>query len=427
VTDRVGIKLAITVSPEGEKGRRLEGVEDRVLSFEFVDNDAKADKLKLTLDNWDLANFDDMIWRKGSIVEATWGYAGLFHPTVQCVIQKVTGGQQLTVECLAKSILMHKEKKSRVFIAKRRADVAAQIAVERGFTDPALVHIEDTVVVYESIAQAGLTDAQLLAKMAKQEGFVFYVDWQGFHFHRRNLGQTPARVFHWYADPTAGDVKSLEIENDVTARAGSVSVTGRDPIKRSSYKATADNDKTKRQGLAPQPEVQSIDYAMSSVGEVSLRRLKTHEVTPSAAPNAKAAQRKADGDFSSTQLGTVKLKATIIGDPTMVAKSVVEWRGLGRRLSGNYYVKTVTHKIDSSGYVCDLECKRDGHSETGTPKSKAQVNTKAAGGGVGMGATFNAVGQTLQWNPTSGVASGGPNDTPLASFSTGGASSGGGH
>lgn len=376
VVDRSGLVLNIVVSPEGAKGERLDQ-SSRTLSFSCADHDKKADKITLTVNNWDLAEFDNPIFRKGGFVAASWGYGAAMHPTVTCVIQSVKGAQTLTIECLAKSVLRNKTRKPRTFRGMKRSDVAEQLAAEAGYAGDS-VHIEDTLVTYDTIPQAGLTDAQFLTRMAKQEGFVWYEDWAGWHFHRPNLGQTPRRVLHWYSDPASGDVKSLDIENDVTARAGSVSVKGRDPMKRKNFEAKADNASTKREGLAPQPETQGKTYSMNAAsGERSLRNLVTHEEKHSAAPTEAAAKRSADASYRKTQLGTVKLKATIVGDPLLLAKTIVEWRGLGKRLSGNYYVSSVTHKIDASGgYVCELECKRDGHNESKTPLSAAKVNTQ---------------------------------------------------
>lgn len=67
-----------------------------------------------------------------------------------------------------------------------------------------------------------------------------------------------------------------------------------------------------------------------------------------------------------TQLMTVQMKLTILGDPTLLAKSVVEVRGVGRRLSGPYYVSEVSHKIGGS-YTCALKMRSDGTAGYGDP------------------------------------------------------------
>ena len=97
----------VKVAPEGGGTERVD-LSEKVLSFQFDDSDKKADKLVLTVDNWDLSNFDDPVWRKGNILEVAWGYPGEMAPAREVVIQKVTGFQTLSIEGHAKSVLMNR-------------------------------------------------------------------------------------------------------------------------------------------------------------------------------------------------------------------------------------------------------------------------------------------------------------------------------
>jgi hypothetical protein len=407
--DRSGLVLQVSTQPEGEKNRRVEQTH-RVRSFSFDDSDHKADVMELDVDNFDLQNFDDPTWRKGGLVTVTWGYSGATQ-TRTGVITSVKGSISLAVKAHAKSVLMNTERKSTAWVAARRSLIAQEMAKRYGYTDASTVHIEDTQIIYDTIHQAGMTDAQFLARLAKQEGFQFYVDATGFHFHRRNLGQKPLRVLHYYGDPGQGDVIDFDLDNDITGHAGSVNVSGRDPLTRRDYTAKANNDETKRQGLAPNPEVQGDQYSLDRrTREISVKRLVVAEQLCSPAPTEAAAKRVADGKFRQTQLGVVKLKATIIGDPLLAAKCIVEWRGLGARVSGNYYVSRCKHVVGKDAYRCEIECRRDGHSEQGTPASKAQVNTQKAPDPNGAQGRYSLQRRTREVEYT--PATGGPNDIP---------------
>ena len=48
-----------------------------------------------------------------------------------------------------------------------------------------------------------------------------------------------------------------------------------------------------------------------------------------------------------------------MGNPKLQSRVLVELKGLGRRFSGNYYVTSTTHTIDSGGYRTDFEAKRN--------------------------------------------------------------------
>jgi phage protein D len=381
---RDGPIFYVRVVPEGQKAERLDE-SHRVLSFTFEDNDSKADKVTLVVENDDLRNFDDPVFRKGGLLEVSWGYEGNMAPARECVIQKVTGFRKLTVEGYAKSILMHKQVKSRSWRGLSRSQVVEQVAQEWGF-DAAHRQIESTVVVHDAVTQARQTDAQFLASLARREFFQFYVDHTGLHFHQRRFGDRPRRVLHWFSDPGQGDVIGEPvIENDVTARPGKVTVKGRDPLRRKNISVAGSNSETSRTTLSPTVEV--IDAPTETTTSVT-RNLAAEDVRQTSAPTAAQAKREADGGYTGAQRLVVKLKAQIIGDPQLGAKQIVEWRGIGRRLSGNYYVRQVTSKVGESGFTQEIHCIRDGTAERELPAAKGQINKqKAPAGAAGSGDT----------------------------------------
>lgn len=382
VRPRTEPQFYVKVVPEGGGAERVD-LSDRVLSFTFEDSEKKADKLVLTVDNWDLANFDDPVWKKGNILEISWGYPGEMAPARECVIQKVTGFQQLSVEAHAKSVLMNKVARCRTFENRKRSDVVREIAQENGY-GPQLQDIEDTEEVLPLITQARMTDAQFLRRLADREGFEFYVDFDGLHFHQRRLGQRPVRVFHWYTAPPrtaegesvvgAGEVISINIENDVTAKPGAVRVAGRDPIARRDIDERGSNATTPRESLAPVIEIVDPETGATRLE----RRNVSEEVRPSAESSPGTARREANGRYRRSQQTTVELTATVVGDPSLLAKTVVEFRGIGQRLSGKYYVKEATHKIDGSGYTVELKCLSDGTAAAGGAPSRGRQNRESA-------------------------------------------------
>lgn len=362
----------VTVVPEGQTARRLE-LSEKVLSLVYEDSEHQADKLVLSVDNWDLANFDDPIWKKGNLLEVSWGYPGDMTPTRRVVIQKVTGFQVLAIEAHSTAVLMNKVSRCRTFENLRRSDVVRKIAQESGY-GPSRQDIEDTQHVLPIITQARLTDAQLLRRLATQEGFEFYVDVDGLHFHKRRLGQRPCRVLRWFTPPEVGEVLAINIDNDVTAKPGAISVRGRDPLKKTDINERGSNATTQRDSLAPVIEIVDPETGATRLE----RRNISEDLRPTAQPTSAAAKREADAHYRQTQHLTVELSATVIGAPGLLAKTVVEIQGISQRLSGKYYLREARHKLDGSSYTVELKCLRDGHSELGGPPSKGKPNRGSA-------------------------------------------------
>lgn len=366
---RDGPVFYVRCLPDGPGGPapRVEDISARITSLQYDDEETQADKLVLTIDNWDLTLHDDPAFKRGMTLEVSWGYPGRMAPTRSVVVQRIKGFTTLRVEALARSILMNQVGRTRVFRNVRRSDVARAIAREAGFEGES-ADIEESPQVLPTIAQAGRTDAAFLARLARQEGFQFYVDQDGFHFHQRRLGQPPARVLEYYTS-RRGDILSADVENDLTARPGRTRARGRDPLEGTDIDVAADDaTDTDRQTLAPirlvvDPETRETRIEAEAGSE---------ETRPTTATDAAGATREARARFRRVQLAAVKMNMEIVGDPLMLAKTVLELRGMGQRLSGRYYVKKVSHKVGSGGYTCALNLISDGDGGHATSSRAAR-------------------------------------------------------
>lgn len=333
---------------------------DRIYEFVYEDTESKADKLTLKIENFNLEHFDSPVLAKGGILEVEWGYPGHMSPRRKCVVQSVKGFQVLTVEALDKGILANKDTKSRTFEKTTRSAVIALVAKEEGYK-PEQIHIEDTGVIYDHVVQARMTNAEFMKLLAKKEGFEFFVDFDGLHWHRKKLGQAPIRTFTWYIDQGQGDLWDIDIDNDITAKPASVTAKGRDPLKKENFEVTANDKTTQREGTGGVLEV--IDPRKQDTHDTVTTAKGTASTSPTTEPNASAAKREVDGQFRQSAITLVKLKAKCVGDAGLLAKSIHRIDGI-RSLSGNYYFSTVKHTINTSGYVCEFEAKRDGRSAT---------------------------------------------------------------
>ena len=359
-------------------------VTDDILSFKYTDRERAADVLKVTVDNSDLTQFDDPIWRKGGKLKVQWGYPGGMSPERTVVITSVKGFRELQIEANALSVVMNTNVRCRVFENTTITEVARTIAAENGF-GPDLQVIDIIDEVQEVITQARLTDAQFLTRWASRVGFEFFVDFDGLHFHERRIGDAPVRVLTWHEDPGQGDIiGDPTIENDLTARPGRVRVQGRDPMTRTDIDVTANNDTDGNRPTAA-PIVEIIDPETGNTTTVE-RNLASSDIVPTADATTPAARRRARARFRRAQQVAVKMSLPIVGDPLLLAKSVVEVRGMGQRLSIRYYTKEVEHDLGTGGYVCKLKLVSDGHGGHSTSSTRAQgLSLVQAGRGPGRG------------------------------------------
>lgn len=358
VVERSEPQIQLSVQTDGGKERMDLG--DRLLGFTFEDSDNKTDKASIQIDNWDLSFFDSKLIVKGAILEAAWGYPDRMAPARELVVKRVKGFTTLQVEAHAKSVLMNQEQKSRVFENMTRSDVAREIASEHGFSG-SFAEIEDTEEVFETINQVAETDARFLKRLGRREGFRFYVDQTGLHWHSRKLDQSPTRTYRYFTDPNQGDIISINLDNDVLAKPGKVRVRGRDPLKKKDLDVSGSDTETSRDTLGDVVEVVDPE----SGGTTLEKRNATASVRNSSSGTEGRAKREANARFRASSRKTVELKVQAVGDPEQLAKSIVEIQGISQFLSGKYYVKNVKHVIGSGGYTMEMQCIKDATGKVG--------------------------------------------------------------
>jgi len=357
-------------------------VSERVISLEFDEDDQKADKFDLTMDNFDLSLLDDPNWKHGNGIVIAYGYAGNLAPARTCLIQKITGSLALKVEALSTGIAMNKLKTSATFESMKRSDIVASIALKNGF-GPSAQFIDDSEVVIPATHQARMTDAEFLQSLARREGFVFYIGPDGLHWERRKMNTKPMRQFIYYLDPGQGDILTWNIDNDVTTLPGVVTAMGRDALKKTDINEVGSNSDTERDTTAPiaiavaqrTGETVTVDPATPTA---------TSAVILTNAPNSEAAKREADGKFIKAQQVAAHLTIDAIGDPSVSAKMIIDVQGISKRLSGNYYVKKCKHSLTATSYTMKMGVVSDGlNGGPGTAgvKSDGNLNKKEAADG----------------------------------------------
>lgn len=386
---------------------------DLITALEYEDTEKKSDKLTLTIDNWDLSNFDDPIWKPGNKVIATWGYPGHMAPARECIIQKVTGSTVLKVEAQSKAMLMNKQTQSKTYENTRRSEIVHAIAKDYGFGENARF-IQDTEETHECIVQARATDAQFIKRLADLEGFEFYVAYDGLHWHERQMGQKPLRLLQYYLPPSVGDIVSFDVENDIFAKPKKVTKKGRDPLNKKDLAGEGSDGTTERDAAKP-PEPGLLDSLFGDTGTQKPTAAPGTPVDPNAeglppgaayvaeekineqggeltdftdfVPTTEVSptqvKKEADGKFKRAVQATVKLTVEMVGDPGIFKGTVLDIQGISRRLSGLYYVNQVNHVVDSGGFKLKIKCSTDGTGGKSVnlltedkKKSKAKVNDK---------------------------------------------------
>ena len=111
----------------------------------------------------------------------------------------------------------------------------------------------------------------------------------------------------------------------------------------------------------------------------STRGHRAGHLTPTAGTTPQ--RPAAEAAFVPGELDQVTAEAVTVGLPALRAKTNLEIRGVGRKYSGLYHVETVRHRIDGSGYSCELTLRRNALGRgagTTAPDARGTRNTQQA-------------------------------------------------
>lgn len=245
---------------------------------------------------------------------------------------EITPGKRFTTVSIIGASYTMKQPKQRVFENTTASDVVKKIATEHNFS----AEVDDHPRVYPQIVQAGITDLQLIARLAQQCGYLFRVENTTLKFKKvttdYDLHRDSAPVFEMRNanNPKGSTLYSFNLALGESIRysdayKSAVQVGGVDPItKLVSVVTNQDRAKTIR--------------------ETSRTEFFDNYATDTVAPDASSAYYEA---VSADERNRFPYRAHIqvIGDPSLAPGMPVYLKGVDRSYDGYWIVLSVEHHV----------------------------------------------------------------------------------
>jgi uncharacterized protein len=299
----------------------------------------------------DLTWIDDDRLKVGRKVTIALGYVGNLGITLLGKITSTSIGFAengvITVKVEGKSLyvdlLMHRNRQA--FANKSDSEIASQIAGELKLD----TNIDATDVQHATVSSPEDNYAEILRKRAERLYYELKVKEETLCFQKPRylVDLNPALTLVWGQDllsfspriKTTGIVTRVEVRNSGTA-------LGRDrkPLVAVINAAGVQPRLGKCSGAQMVQEAWQKTEVLADDQQVS---------TPD------EAQEVAFARYQSAAIDFVEADGATIGEPRLVSQSVIQLLGLGKRLSGLYYVTSTTHTIDANGYRTTFHAKRD--------------------------------------------------------------------
>jgi len=201
------------------------------------------------------------------------------------------------------------------------------------------------------------------------------------------LAETPKRLLRYYdhdkgiIDPAKGQLPILSFSTNTKAiylpgalrglRMADVDSATRNPVK-----ALIDDSKVKGQrtgeGAAGPPKTEDYPDVNKETGGGGDQQ--------AGSPSDPVAVQRAEAAYQQFTLNMgIQLTIETLGDPSLFPGDVVEVRGCGERLNGNYGILKITHKLGDSGYDMSLECVSNVGQLIGKARSNGTVYAEPEG------------------------------------------------
>lgn len=356
----------------GDYQETVEFLSKRLLGLKVKDREKKKDRLELRFRNDDYKMLDSPIFAKGQKLLVTWGRAGEMVPPRRWIVQKVTGGDVITVMAHCRLALLDREKRSRFLENVTRSEFVRTVIEEYGYSGE-FAWVEETQERWD-IGQNNCTDARALNWLARKQGFVFYEDASGIHWHRRELMNEPVKWFVYRRAEGRGDILSPpKFDVNMTKGISKVRVTYRDPRTKEYGEVFGGPDDTEMGALGNETEMGNPDD--TDQGRRAQRMTRV-DVRCGGVMTKEEAQIEADARYYESAAKAYEMRTSVIGDSRLGAKLLVGFAGISEMFDGLYYISEAEHVVQGGRWIINLTCQKDTVNKVKTAKKARRGKKK---------------------------------------------------
>jgi hypothetical protein len=297
-------------------------------------------------------------WKR---VEITAGFQGSMETLFSGFITKIKPNfardiskSTLDVWVMDKRVRMDREENLKSWPNKSDSDIAGEILITHGFTpmvDPTgPVHLQERSTIIQRE-----TDLQFLKRLAKRNGFYFYVEDDTAYFRKiKPMEGIPQPVLAVdFGEETS--VKCFSIEVNALAPTD-VSITQVDPYSTDTIASENTESPTPPMGSEKPPDGSAAGVPPAKIYPRNIVGTGKQELDTISRGIAQQGGWfvTAEGSIDANRYGHV-----------LKAHKTVTIKGIGATYSGIYYVTHVTHSFSSKGYFQEFKVKRDALKPTG--------------------------------------------------------------
>jgi phage protein D/phage baseplate assembly protein gpV len=322
---------------------------DQILSVDVETDLDLAGSFNIVLRNSDNSLLDSALLDLGKTVEIHLGYGSDLSPALLGEIAAIEpsfpqdGPPTITVSGYDKSYKMRRTQPEPTdYTWTNDSIIAAEIAVANGLVPV----VDPTPSVEEQVIQAE-SDMAFLKARAENYFFDVYVEWDRLHFQFPRP-QLSARVLEWG--------KNL---SSFSPRISSAGMAGLQIIRDYNQELAQTILGT---ALAADFDVDNLVEKLGSAALDLLSSLVRQGILQHSVKNPFDAYQLASSLLADLLEGMYEGSGSCVGIPDLTAGRYLTIQGIGRRFSGTYRARKVTHRLSGSGFTTDFSITQRSHS-----------------------------------------------------------------
>lgn len=324
-------------------------ITDHVLSVRVETDLDLAGSFGITLRNADNQFLDSPLFDLGKTVEIHLGYGNDLQPAFLGEITAIepsfpeSGASVVRISGYDKSYKMRRaqpEPRDHEFMGD--SIIAARIAVENG-----LIPMVDPTPVFERKITQAESDMAFLKSRASKYFFDVYVEWDRLHFQFPRP-QLNAHVLEW-----GRNLSSFSPRISAAGLAGIQIIRGYNQELAQTIFSMA---------MAADLDADNIVERLGSSAMDLLQSLVRKGIRKESVNNPLDAAVLAKSLLQNILEGMYEGAGACIGIPELRAGRYIVIEGVGKRFSGTFRLRKVTHTIDESGYRTDFDITQRSHS-----------------------------------------------------------------
>jgi phage protein D/phage baseplate assembly protein gpV len=324
-------------------------VTNQALGLTVETNLDLAGTFSVTLRNPDNALLDSALFDLGKTVEIHLGYGNNLKPAFLGEITAIEpsfptdGAPAVRVTGYDKSYKMRRNQPEPTeYKFVNDSIVAAGIAVENGL----IPIVDPTPGLHKKLIQAE-SDMAFLKSRASRYFMDVYVEWDRLHFQFPRP-QTAAHVLEW-----GHNLSSFSPKISSAGLAGIQFIRGYNQELAQTIVGMA---------LAFDFDLTNLEERLGSSAMDLLTSLVRKGIRQNKVENPLDAVVLAKAMLASLLEGLYEGTGTCIGIPDLTAGNYIAIRGVGKRFSGTYRARKVTHRIDNNGFRTEFEITQRSHA-----------------------------------------------------------------